>query len=45
VLYHALRYGSPRLWRVAAFLGEWLTSPSVLDRLRQNVSYIRGMRG
>jgi glycosyltransferase involved in cell wall biosynthesis len=45
LLYHAFRYGSPRLWRVAAFLGEWLTSPSVLDRLRQNVSYIRRMRG
>jgi glycosyltransferase involved in cell wall biosynthesis len=45
LLYHAFKYGSPRLWRVAAFLGEWLTPPRVLGRLRQNVSYIRGMRG
>ena len=24
LLYHTFRHGSPRLWRVAAFLGEWL---------------------
>jgi glycosyltransferase involved in cell wall biosynthesis len=44
LLYHAFKYGSPRTWRVAAFLGEWLP-PSVLGRLRKNVSYIRGIRG
>jgi glycosyltransferase involved in cell wall biosynthesis len=37
LLYHAFRHGSPRLWRVAAFVGEWLMPRSVLGRVRQNV--------
>jgi glycosyltransferase involved in cell wall biosynthesis len=41
LLYHAFRYGSPRPWRVAAFLGEWLTPPTSSGRLRQNVSNIK----
>jgi glycosyltransferase involved in cell wall biosynthesis len=44
LLHHAFRHGSPRLWRVAAFLGEWLMPRSVLGRVRQNVWYIRDMR-
>jgi glycosyltransferase involved in cell wall biosynthesis len=44
LLYHAFKYGSPRLWRVAAFLCEWLTPPSVLERLRQNAWFIGDIR-
>jgi len=35
VLYRAFRHGSPRLWRVAVFLGLWLMPHGVLRRLRQ----------
>jgi glycosyltransferase involved in cell wall biosynthesis len=41
LLYHAFRYGSPRLWRVAAFVGEWLTPPSMLRQSRQTLSEYR----
>jgi glycosyltransferase involved in cell wall biosynthesis len=37
LLYRAFRHGSPRLWRVAAFLGLWLTPPGVLGRMRRTV--------
>ena len=43
LLYYAFRHGSPRLWRVAAFLGEWLMPRSVLGCVRQNVWYTREM--
>jgi glycosyltransferase involved in cell wall biosynthesis len=33
LLYRAFRNGSPRLWRVAAFLGLWLTPQGVLGRM------------
>jgi glycosyltransferase involved in cell wall biosynthesis len=45
LLYHAFRHGSPRAWRVAAFLGEWLTPPGAMGRMRQNVSRTGSMRG
>jgi glycosyltransferase involved in cell wall biosynthesis len=35
LLYRAFRYGSPRLWRVAVFLGLWLMPDGVLRRVRQ----------
>ena len=44
LLYHAFRHGSPRLWRVAAFLGEWLMLRRVLGRVRQSVWSIRDIR-
>ena len=37
LLYRAFRNGSPRLWRVAAFLGLWLTPQGVLGRMRGTV--------
>ena len=43
LLYQSFRHGSPRLWRVAAFLGEWLAPRGVLARVRQNVSLVRDM--
>ena len=45
LLYHAFRYGSPRLWRVAAFLGGWLTPPAVLGRLRPSLFISRSCAG
>ena len=36
LLYHAFRYGSPRLWRVAAFLGELLKPPNLLGAIAPN---------
>jgi len=44
LLYHAFRYGSPRFWRVAAFLGEWLTPPHAVEPMRRKVAYIRDIR-
>ena len=44
LLYRAFRYGSPRLWRVAAFLGVWLMPSGVLGPARRTVRYIRDMR-
>ena len=43
VLYRAVRYGSPRLWRVAAFFGLWLASHDVLGRLRRTIRSIWAM--
>ena len=43
LLYRAFRHGSPRLWRVAAFLGLWLTPRGGLGRVRRTVQYIGGM--
>jgi glycosyltransferase involved in cell wall biosynthesis len=37
LLYRAFRYGSPRLWRVAAFLGLWLIPQDVLGHVRRTV--------
>jgi hypothetical protein len=37
VLYLAFRHGSPRLWRVAAFLGLWLMPHGVFGRRRRTV--------
>jgi glycosyltransferase involved in cell wall biosynthesis len=45
LLYQAFRHGSPRLWRVAAFVGQWLAPRGVLGRARQTVSYLADMRG
>ena len=45
LLYHAFRYGSPRLWRVAAFLGGWLTPPAVSRAVTSKSLYIQVMRG
>jgi glycosyltransferase involved in cell wall biosynthesis len=37
LLYRAFRHGSPRIWRIAAFVSEWLTPRIVLGWVRQNV--------
>jgi glycosyltransferase involved in cell wall biosynthesis len=34
LLHRAFKYGSPRLWRVAAFLGAWLVPASLFRRIR-----------
>jgi glycosyltransferase involved in cell wall biosynthesis len=44
LLYHAFRHGSPRLWRVAAFLGVLLMARGMPGRMRRTVWYIRDMR-
>ena len=44
LLYRAFRHGSPRLWRVAAFVAEWLMPPGVLGRVRQKLLYASDMR-
>ena len=44
LLFHAFRHGTPRLWRVAAFLGEWLMPRGVLGRVRQSIWSIGDMR-
>jgi len=41
LLYRAFRYGSPRLWRVAAFLGVWLVPYGALETLRRTVYRVR----
>jgi glycosyltransferase involved in cell wall biosynthesis len=37
LLYRAFRHGSPRLWRVAAFLGLWLTPQGVFGGMRRTM--------
>ena len=37
LLYHAFRHGSPRLWRVAVFLGLWLTPRGGIGRIRRSL--------
>ena len=44
LLYRAFRYGSPRLWRVAAFIGVWLMPTGVPGPVRRTVWYIRDQR-
>jgi glycosyltransferase involved in cell wall biosynthesis len=34
VLYRAFRHGSPRIWRICAFMGFWLLPETVIRRLR-----------
>ena len=41
LLYSAFRYGSPRPWRVAAFLGVWLMPSGALQPLRRTVWRVR----
>jgi glycosyltransferase involved in cell wall biosynthesis len=43
LLYHAFRYGSPRLWRVAAFFGLWVMPRGVFELLRRTLTYARGL--
>lgn len=40
LLYRAFRHGSPRLWRVAAFVGVWLTPSSLTRRARPQANWI-----
>jgi glycosyltransferase involved in cell wall biosynthesis len=42
LLYHAFRYGSPRLWRVAAYLGLWIMPRGAFAFLRRSVTSVRG---
>jgi glycosyltransferase involved in cell wall biosynthesis len=44
LLFRAFRHGSPRAWRVAAFISQWLAPPGTIGRIRQNVAYLKGMR-
>jgi glycosyltransferase involved in cell wall biosynthesis len=44
LLYLAFRRGSPRLWRVAAFLGVWLTPRGALEPLRRTIWRVRDLR-
>jgi glycosyltransferase involved in cell wall biosynthesis len=41
LLYRSFRYGSPRLWRVAAFLCIWLAPSGALGPLRRTVWRVR----
>ena len=41
LLYRAFRDGSPRPWRVAAFLGLWLVPNGALEPVRRTVSRVR----
>lgn len=41
LLYRAFRHGSPRPWRVAAFLGVWLSPRGALEPLRRTVWRVR----
>jgi hypothetical protein len=43
LLYRAFRYGSPRPWRVAAFLGVWLMPSGALEPLRRTVWRVRDL--
>jgi glycosyltransferase involved in cell wall biosynthesis len=44
LLYRSFRYGSPRLWRVAAFVGLWLVPQRLIRRLRGAISSERPAR-
>jgi hypothetical protein len=37
ILYSAFRHGSPRFWRVAAFLGLWLTPNGAMRAIRRRL--------
>ena len=41
LLYRSFRYGSPRLWRVAVFLGLWVAPGVALEPLRRAVWRVR----
>jgi glycosyltransferase involved in cell wall biosynthesis len=44
LLYRSIRYGTPRLWRIAALIGLWLVPQPLIRRLRSAVSAERPLR-
>ena len=42
LLYHAFRYGSPRFWRVSAFLGLWLMPRGAVTLMRRTMTSLKG---
>jgi glycosyltransferase involved in cell wall biosynthesis len=43
LLYHAFRNGSPRFWRVAAFLGLWFMPRGPFELLRRTATCVKGL--